>query len=264
LKKWLEKEGMAFDNTMMRNLVQHQIKELTRANLQEAAKMSDELKSIMEDFGLIDENGKETEEDDIPLIFYKLKTGVKVPPLPWKSEEQVSLYKISERKDWRDVAEKCKVPKENELYNSFKDERCTEVFKRVDKFLKGIEEMRKEGLGVYLHPSYYDEDGSLIPERINAFYVLFGFEGLKDSKCQASDLIEKCIANDVKIVKTTPASIFLAPDVKDLEGSYIRAVALLAADGDSENGGERVISESEMDQALESIRVVAESFKKAA
>lgn len=217
---------------------------------------------VCEELG-IDREDLDKKGRKMTLTFYRLRKGMQVPTRPI-NDGQLSLYRIAEDERWKDVARLCDIQTEDQRYQLFKHTRREEVFRRVDAFLKGLEQMRQEGLGIYLHPSYYDEEGNLAPERINAFYILFGFERLREKnvRCQSSELIGLCVANETRIVKTTPGDVFLPPDVKGQEDSYIRAVALLPVPFEEGHGGEcdRVASDTMVEDALHSIRVAAQSL----
>ncbi len=119
------------------------------------------------------------------LRFYKLKKSV--PALERTADGRLVLYGISTKPEfdskWLDIACLCDISSEDQLYVEHKEKMRARVFERVDYFLTQLDQMRKEGLGIYLHPAYYDEQGELDVTRVNAFYILWGFEALRKNKC---------------------------------------------------------------------------------
>jgi len=217
----------------------------------------------------------ETEETAAGMVrhtFYRLTCSLPVPSLERRENGQLKLYGISERPEWSRFATEFNkllpgdkkhlgIPMESHLYESFKQERRQLIWSRTDAFVCGIEQMRKEGLGIYLHPSYYDENGKLVPERVNSFYVLFGFDALrKPGISQAAELVNLCVANRVndrmKIIKATPGEVFLSPECKDEDSSYIRGVTLLPTEKETE-----VPEDQRVERMLEILRVVAMSLR---
>jgi hypothetical protein len=182
--------------------------------------------------------------EDIALCFYKLYDGVSVPPVGIKDggldlyhilnapSEDANRFDRAEwlriRSQWLNLAERCKIPTEDGHYQAYKDERRRQVFDRVDFFTRKLEAMRGEGLGIYLHPTYYrrGEGGEpvLDLDRINTFYVLWGFEALREHPCQAAELAAQCRAHNLPILANTPGEVF---EVEAEPGtSFIRTVAL--------------------------------------
>ncbi len=216
--------------------------------------------------------GEEPAEGLVRHTLYKLKCSLQVPSLERRENGQLKLYGISERPEWSRFATEFNkllpkdkkhlgIPMENQLYESFKQERRQLIWNRTDAFINGIEQMRKDGLGVYLHPSYYNEKGELMPERVNAFYVLFGFDALKKpGVSQAAELVNLCVANRVndrmKIIKATPGEVFLSPDCRDEDSSYIRGVTLLPTEKEAD-----VPEDQRVGRMLEVLRVVAMALR---
>ncbi len=202
--------------------------------------------SLVFDIGRrLEEAGYVTSEHADEVTFFKL-VG-KVPRLERHEHGGLRLYRISERSDWQEVARQCKVVTEDVLYQEHKKQMRDNVHQRVFYFAQGLDQMRREGLGVYLHPAYYNESGELDPARFNAFYVLWGFERLKKyqsgAPSQARLLAEKCEALGKPIIACVPGESFLPSELKEEETSYIRSVALLPVE--------------RMDAVLEIIRLAA-------
>jgi hypothetical protein len=164
--------------------------------------------------------------------FFRLKRPV--PKIERDPEtHQLKLYKISSDPAWVEIAARCKVETEDVLYQNHKKVMRDRVFERVMYFANGIDKMSRDGLGVYLHPSYYDEDGKLDPNRFNAFYVLWGFEKFRNysgGPSQARLLAEKCVELGRPIIACVPGESFLPAELRESEVSYIRAVSLLPID----------------------------------
>jgi DNA-binding transcriptional ArsR family regulator len=165
------------------------------------------------------------------LTFYKLREDV--PPLEKDEGGQLKLYGISSWELWDDIADRCKVPSEDELYRQHKQKMRKTVHERVLYFAQKLEEMRQEGIGVYLHPAYYDENGRLDPDRLNAFYVLWGFSALKaysPNMSQAAQFAYKCVELGQPIVACVPGELFVPYELRSDDTSYIRIVALQPED----------------------------------
>jgi hypothetical protein len=179
--------------------------------------------------------------------FFRLKAPI---PKIEKEGGQLDLYKISEDPEWGKIAVKCNVPTEDVLYQDHKKHMRDTVFGRVMKFAGGLDKMREEGLGVYLHSAYY-KDGILDPGAFNAFYVLFGFEKWRKTAyggpSQARLLAEKCVELGRRIILCVPGESFLPSELRESEDSYIRAVALS--------------SEAELGEVLQTISLVAREIK---
>ncbi|HSB47095.1 MAG TPA: aminotransferase class I/II-fold pyridoxal phosphate-dependent enzyme [Candidatus Bilamarchaeum sp.] len=161
--------------------------------------------------------------------FFKPKCHV--PAVPRNPDDgQLELYGLASNPDWMNIVSKCSIPTEDVLYQTHKKMMRDNVFERVMHFARGIDKMHQEGLGVYLHPSYYDEKGELDPSRFNAFYVLWGFDKFRENNggaSQARVLAEKCVELGRPIIACVPGESFLPSELRRTEPSYIRAVALL-------------------------------------
>lgn len=192
----------------------------------------------LEEAGLI-ERVKVDEVD-----FFRLKE--RIPQIQRTEDGQLDLYHISSDHEWVQIAFRCKLETEDVLYQEHKKHMRDTVFQRVTHFAKGLDRIRQDGLGVYLHPSYYDENGNLDLERFNAFYVLFGFEKFRvfsGGQSQARLLAEKCVEIGRPIIACVPGESFLPAEIRQSEDSYVRAVALLPLE--------------KLDQVLQTIRLVA-------
>ncbi|MDD5172181.1 MAG: aminotransferase class I/II-fold pyridoxal phosphate-dependent enzyme [Candidatus ainarchaeum sp.] len=167
-------------------------------------------------------------------VYYKLSVGNlpslrKVQKGDFKS--QLALYGISADKDWIEVAGLCNLPKEDDLFDRYKEEIRDAVHDSTLYFAQGIENMRAEGLGVSLHPSCYDASGKLDPDRLNAFYVLFKIDALAHYRpepfpSQALQFAKLCVELDQPIVLFTPGELFVMPEHRNDTVSYMRNVAL--------------------------------------
>lgn len=169
----------------------------------------------------------ESKEKD-EVVFYRLTEAV--PKLDKDDDGQLKLYKISELSEWSDIAKRCGIGTEDVLYQNHKKHMRDTVFERVMYFANGLDKMRRDGMGVYLHPAYYDEQGNLDPSRFNAFYVLWGFERLRRKSAgpsQARLLAEKCVELGRPIIACVPGEAFIPLEIREEETSFIRSVALL-------------------------------------
>ena len=256
--------GKQFSAEVRKAIIRFQLASLAKVDMEKVSGLRKEIEDTQAGFGLRDAKGDVTQEKTIKLKFYRLKDDARIPELPRGADGQLELYGIAEKiflkkvggsEDWQKIGERCKIPNEDALHDYFLKSRIKKVYVRIDAFVNAMEDMRKRGLGVYLHPSYYDESGKLCPERINDFYVLFGFEKLRGSADQSSEFMSICVANNEDIVKTTPGNIFLAPDVREFESSYIRFIPLF----DTEHK-ESVISKSDMGRAIRAIEIAAKAL----
>lgn len=197
-----------------RGIVDCQMKRMLSARLMSPDQAIGEVSALQQEFAIMANGKLEREDETVNLTFYRLKPSVSVPRIPRTSEGKLILEGISETGDarWKDIAQACGLPFEDDLYNGHKKGKRTQFEERTDHFLKGLDEMAQEGLGVYLHPAYYDKaGGALVPERLNAFYILFGFEKLRGNECQAAELVRKCDDLGEPLLKFTPGEIFLSP-----------------------------------------------------
>jgi hypothetical protein len=160
--------------------------------------------------------------------FFRLKHSV--PPIKRNEQTgQLELYKISSSPEWLEIAAKCNIETEDVSYQADKKAKRDLVFERNMFFARGLDKMRQDGLGIYLHPAYYNEQGELDPGRFNAFYVLWGFEKYRNhtgGPSQARLLAEKCVELGRPIIACVPGESFLPAELRETETSYIRAVAL--------------------------------------
>ncbi len=197
----------------------------------------------------------------IKFRFYKLR-DVTFPEVAIRPNGQLKLYGISESTDWitfvrefnrniRDEHAHLRIPTEDALYEQFKEERRELVHSRIDALVRGIDDMRKRGLGIRLHPSCYDSKGNLVPGRPDSFYALITIDKIESAPCQASKLISLCAECGVdKIIKATPGKVFLPPEFES-EGNYIRVVTLLDSEDESD-----VVSEKTLKEMLKTLETV--------
>lgn len=165
-------------------------------------------------------------EETVPMVFYRLKKGIGVPPIERDEDGKLMLEGISSDYSWARVGKKCDLPTEDSLYEEHKKSRRESCYERTAYFVEQIDKMAKEGLGVYIHPAYYGGYNDLVPDRLNAFYVLFGFERLSKHPCQAAELVTLCKELGKPLLMFTPGEVFLPPGDKEDDDSYIRAVTL--------------------------------------
>jgi hypothetical protein len=170
--------------------------------------------------------------DEVKLTFYRLADGANVPALPRTPDGKIILEGVSRNCEWEEFVGKCGIHTEDQLLRVEMQSKLTHSEQRTDYFMHGLEQLAREGLGIYMHPSYYDEHGDLDTARVNSFYVLFGFTKLRGSTCQAAELVSLCheVAReqerDKPILKFTPGEVFLPPDDRNPDDSFIRAVTL--------------------------------------
>ncbi|MFN7990567.1 MAG: aminotransferase class I/II-fold pyridoxal phosphate-dependent enzyme [Candidatus Micrarchaeia archaeon] len=218
-------------------------KQLKRYDVDLDSDMVLEIGKVLEAAGFITSITKDE------VTFFKLTK--QAPKLERDQNGKLKLYRISENSAWREVAEKCGVGTEDVLYQDHKKMMRDTVFDRVRYFANGIDNMAREGIGVYLHPSYYDEKGELDHSRFNAFYVLWGFEKLRryipNGPSQARVLAEKCVEMRRPIIACVPGENFVPSEMRTDETSIIRAVALPPI--------------SELDAILQTIRLVARELE---
>ena len=180
------------------------------------------------------------------IRFYQLAVGI--PEVKKDPDGQLELYGISKSREWRMIAAACRVRTEDACYQEYKDMMRGVVFERVLHFAKKLDDMRPEG--VYLHPAYYGGDGALDPNRLNSFYVLWGFEKLRShdpEMPQAARIVELCVENSRPILASVPAEVFIPFELRGRDTSYVRTVALQPV--------------AEMDEMLETIRIIARELR---
>ncbi|MFH0884522.1 MAG: aminotransferase class I/II-fold pyridoxal phosphate-dependent enzyme [Candidatus Micrarchaeota archaeon] len=233
--------GIHLDQGGIDILVSNLIRELLESPLHKFDVIKGEIDDTQLEFGIHQRYSDDTRT--VKLVFYKLTDSVKVPPLDRSEDGKLVLEGISGDHAWVQVAKKCKLPTEDGLYEEHKISRRTTYIERTDSFMKELDQMAREGLGIYLHPAVYDDYGNLVPERLNAFYVLFGFEKLKGHPCQAAELVSLCKELGLPLLAFTPGEVFLPGGDKEPGESFIRAVTL--------------DSKEKMDEVLSVIRQVA-------
>lgn len=198
---------------------------------------------MLKKFNLVDATDKGSSEKK--RVLYKLRT--EVPDIKRADNGTLLLYGISGNSDWIQIGEKCGMSTEDELYRRHKEMMREMIFKRAFYFAEQIDVMRRNSLGVYLHPSYYDSDGKLDPNRFNSFYVMWGFKKLRryapNVPSQAAQVAAICVDNGLPIIANVPGELFVPPDKRDDGTSYLRNVALQPRE--------------EMDRMLEIIRILA-------
>jgi len=159
--------------------------------------------------------------------FYKLIKPI--PSIEHDKEGQLKLYGISENREWAAIGVEYGIETEDARYQAHKDRMREIVAERVFYFASKLDEMKRSGQGVYLHPAYYDK-GELSPDRFNAFYVLWGFDKLRVYSpriSQAAIVATKCVNMGLPIIAGVPAEKFVPFDARTDETSYIRTVALM-------------------------------------
>ncbi|MFH1785066.1 MAG: aminotransferase class I/II-fold pyridoxal phosphate-dependent enzyme [Candidatus Micrarchaeota archaeon] len=173
--------------------------------------------------------------------FYKLVADI--PDLPVATEDSGGipynitgikrrLYGTVYHSDWYAIALACGIPTEWNKYEDHKTYMRETVFSRTMEFVNALDELRSEG--IYIHPAYYvdgDPSKGLDPNKINAFYVLWGIDKLRryvpDGLSQSARLVEECVKVGGPMIANTPGELFLPPEYRSDQTSYQRHVALL-------------------------------------
>jgi aspartate/methionine/tyrosine aminotransferase len=220
--------GIHLDQCGVDTLVSHLMKELLESQLHRSDVITGEIADTQLEFGIHQRHTDDTMT--VKLVLYKLMDSAKVPAVDRSEDGKLMLEGISGDHAWVQVAKKCNLPTEDGLYEEHKKSRRQTYTERTDSFMKEIDQMAREGLGVYLHPALYDNDGNLVPDRLNAFYVLFGFEKLKGHPCQAAELVTLCKELGLPLLMFTPGEVFLPAGDKEPGESFIRAVTLDSAE----------------------------------
>jgi hypothetical protein len=149
-----------------------------------------------------------------------------IPPLKFSEDGQLSLFGLAKNSsEWRAFATLCGIATEDVSYQQHKDYMTSETIKRTDDFVDRILAVP----GVRLHPALVDSNGIPIRERFNAFYVLWAFEGLMEPNkwmTQGAKIADLCIKNDQPIIATVPGELFLPPELRGEQKSYVRHVTL--------------------------------------
>jgi aspartate/methionine/tyrosine aminotransferase len=221
LQKGLEKVGVSIGEGQQKIVVNEIVAELSGTTLKRMEEGAYEYEELKDDFQVTGN----ADSRKVVLEFYRLRDPVNIPDIEIE-DGQLDLYEISEYAEWVEISNLLGLPTEDKNYVRFKEERRKEIWERVGYFVNRIEEMRQAGLDVYMHESYYDEEGNLVPERIDGFYVLIGFDKLRDHECQAADLVGICVRHKLDILGTTPGELFLPDDTRGKGDSYLRIVAL--------------------------------------
>jgi hypothetical protein len=199
---------------------------------------------VIEICGVLSQHGYIEAVKHGSTIFYKLVADI--PDVKRDQDGKLMLYGIAGDKAWADIGKECGIQTEDVRFQAHKEFMRNTVFERVDYFSSKLDEMRKEGLGIYLHPAYYDANETLVPDRFNAFYVLWGldkFRAYSPRESQAARVASMCVQKKLKMIVGVPAEKFVTIDARNDSTSYIRTVALMGRD--------------DMDEMLEIIRVLA-------
>jgi len=225
------KHNIRLTDNERRWIIEDQMDVVLKATLRDPDEVRGEVRGVQEEFAILAPAKLERENEMVTLTFYKLMDSARVPNIPRTEDNKLVLEGISQKDySWVQFAKACNLPTEDALYEHMKKGKRANFELRTDYFLRGLDQMGKEGLGVYLHPAYYDDEGNLAPERLNSFYVLFGFQKLKGGSCQSADLVSKCDELGKPLLKFTPGEVFLPADDRGPEDSYIRAVTLDSTD----------------------------------
>ncbi len=231
LERVLGDNNLRLNDRQKQAVLDSQMQQLLDSSLRKVDVVRGEVSDAQSEFPIIAHGRTETDEETVKLTFYRLADSARVPNVPRTPDNKLILEGISQKDySWVQLAKACCLPTEDALYEQMKKGKRANFELRTDYFLRGLDQMGKEGLGVYLHPSYYDDEGNLAPERLNSFYVLFGFQKLKGGSCQSADLVSKCDELGKPLLKFTPGEVFLPADDRGPEDSYIRAVTLDSTD----------------------------------
>jgi len=133
----------------------------------------------------------------------------------------------SEDLKWKAILEECGIETEGDVYREDKRTKRDTALERVTYFATELDRLRSEG--IYLHPAYYGPDGELDLNRLNAFYILWGFDRLNSPSLEASQaalFAQRCVDLGLPIVANTPAELFLPPEERGKDRTYMRTVAL--------------------------------------
>ncbi len=230
LQRAISQQNLEISDADARSIVDSQLAALTSCTAG-CATEAGEVRALQDEFDL--GNGAIKKDDEkVTLTFYKLIRDP--PPVQRKEDGQLDLYGISayapkkpENRQWIALSNEIGLPTELEEYHKFKSVRRAEVFESNRRFATRLEEMRKKGLGVYLHPAYYDSNGQLSIERLNAFYVLWGLESLRDeNSCQAERILGLCYANNLPLLITVPGEVFVPDSKNDSNAQFVRSSAI--------------------------------------
>ncbi|MCI0503204.1 pyridoxal phosphate-dependent aminotransferase [Candidatus Micrarchaeota archaeon] len=225
LERGLSEAKMMLTDIEKQTVIQSQLEQLLDSSLRKPDVIRGEVSDLQGEFGIIGPSVDNT--DTVKLTFFRLKDSARVPNVPRTDEDKLILEGISQKDySWVQFAKACGLPTEDDLYEEQKRTKRSNFEIRTDYFIRGLDQMGREGLGVYLHPFVYDEDGNLHPERVNSFYVMFGFHKLKGGSCQSADLVSKCDELGKALLKFTPGEVFLPLNDRGPDDSYIRAVTL--------------------------------------
>ncbi len=243
LERSLPELGINYPRDKVEAIVGKQMREVLESPLFQIDVIKGQVSDAQMHFGI--ETHYPGGERTVKLVFYRLSESVTVPNVERTGEGKLILEGIAGNHAWVQVAKKCSLPTEDALYEEHKKSRRRTYVERTDAFVREIDDMAREGLGVYLHPIVYDleQEGALVPERLNSFYVLFGFEKLRDNPCQAAELVSLCKELGLPLLMFTPGEVFLPAGDREPGESYIRAVTL--------------DSQEKMDEVLWVIRQVA-------
>ncbi len=208
-------------------IIQAQMQNLLDSPLRRADVIRGEVRDLQSQFDMPMHQPVDMPTQTVKLTFFRIVDSAKVPKIPRTEDNKLILEGISHKDySWVQFAKACGLPTEDVLYEEEKKSKRTNFMVRTDHFLRGLDQMGREGLGVYLNPAYYDENGDLVPERVNSFYLLFGFHKLRGSSCQAAELVSKCDELGKPLLQFTPGEVFLPAGERSLDDSYIRAVTL--------------------------------------
>ncbi|GEM_PF-1817786 len=197
---------------------------VTRENIQEIAERLQKA-GIIEIRDIKDGSGK-----SVP--HFKLLIN-SLPRIPQTPSGKLDLADISNDLEWREFAEKTYpglVEREDLRYDAHKEFMRRESSSRTVRFAEGVLSLQNAGRPIHLHPALLN-GSQLNRDNLGAFYVLFSFDDYQsyqgpDSPSQAAEIARECIKYKFPIPYWVPADLFIPPDLRSDETSYIRNVAL--------------------------------------
>ncbi|MFZ5500446.1 MAG: aminotransferase class I/II-fold pyridoxal phosphate-dependent enzyme, partial [Candidatus Micrarchaeota archaeon] len=162
-------------------------------------------------------------------LYVKLERPDLIPPISTNENGQLNLYGISNNSAWREVAKMCGIRTETDAYENHKRYIRDLSHKRTDYAANQLMSVP----GIRLHPALVGADGTPLFERMNSFYLLWGFEGMlkhNPDMMQAARIANLCIANRQPVISMIPGELFLIPELRPTQPSYVRQVTLTTKD----------------------------------
>ncbi|MBU0527925.1 aminotransferase class I/II-fold pyridoxal phosphate-dependent enzyme [Candidatus Micrarchaeota archaeon] len=201
---------------------------VTRGNIQEIAERLEKA-GIIDMRYIEDSSGK-----SVPHFKLSIES---LPKIPQSSSGKIELADISNDLAWREFAEITYpglIEREDLRYDAHKAFMRRESSSRTVAFAEGVLSLQSMGRPVHLHPALLD-GSQLNRDNLSAFYVLFSFDHYQsyhgpDFPSQAAQIASECIKYKFPIPYWVPAELFIPPDLRSDETSYIRNVSLQGSD----------------------------------